>query len=313
MISTHTLIEESTSLIDLAQQVQDETQPLENRQGKLTELSDRYHVWYRSALSLFDFYKQPEKRLKFEQEYEGGKIISKILGFLTSGAEDNIFYTPEKPIPLMRWQHPFIQHFKEPLLKQCNILSTLEVSSTTSADNDMSNSWHKIYGRVIKEFIRRAETISETNSNVKKGLTYEHLAIVIISAIEGWELIGQDVHSAAEENDLLISNESQDIFWQRLGNPIIVECKNWEKPLGAPGITILDRKMDGKGVHTAILLSREGITGNKYRDATLLIRENISKHGRHIIVLDKNDLMDIANGIHPAEKLKQKYYINFKV
>jgi hypothetical protein len=279
-------------------------------------LSELYLEWYRSVLPLFDILKQPEKRIKFEQEYKGSTFSPKIRNFLSSGATQSIFYKPNAPVTSLeavRWQSSFIQCFKEPIEEQGNILATLEPHANGTLSDDDKNSWHKIYRQIIRQFIQRADAIGETNSSMKKGLTYEHLAIILVSAIDGWEVIDQDVRGAAEENDLLISNESSEVFWQNLGSTIIIECKNWGEPLGADGITILDSKMDRLHSHTAILLSKEGVTGDKYRDAVSLIRESRGKHDRYIIILDKNDLIDIANGVHPAEKIRQKYFAILKL
>jgi hypothetical protein len=65
--------------------------------------------------------------------------------------------------------------------------------------------------------------------------------------------------------------------------------------------------MDNKNIQFAILLSKNGITGEVGREATSEI-SNTFKKGRYIRVLDQADLLEIANGVHPEEKIQAKYY-----
>lgn len=312
MQSATELIQEANDLRSLADKIQDEAYQPEEREAALQQLHEQYHNWYRAAIRLFNEYGQVDDRQKFEQEYHGSAFAVKIIKFLSSGLQISPFYQPDTPNPLInKWAFPFVTCFKEPLLKQCNLLSLIESSRSTKLGE--SNAWHQTYRRIVKEFVQRSNELMDTTSTAKRGLTYEHLALVLICAVDGLSLIGQDIRSAAEETDLLISNESNDVFWNRMGDPILIECKNWDKPVGASEIAVIDTKMDRKRARTGILLSKEGITGDKNRDAVLLIRENMSKYGRYLIVINEKDLIDIVDGTHPADKLKQKYYAILKI
>ena len=74
----------------------------------------------------------------------------------------------------------------------------------------------------------------------------EHFADYLISMIQGWETLHKDYHLEAEEIDLIVQNKLNHRKW---GDPILIECKNWSKPVGADQITIfLDkiRKLKNK-------------------------------------------------------------------
>ena len=109
----------------------------------------------------------------------------------------------------------------------------------------------------------------------------------------------------------MVKNESSDTFWQRFETPFLVECKNWSKPVGAREIRDFDGKM--REIRFRILISVNGITGKKERDDAKGVIRDARKEGRIIVVLDKNDLEDIAKGMHPAEKINAKYYEVFKL
>jgi hypothetical protein len=302
MKSERQLIEESKELLSLAEKVQNETLPIQERETLLNNLAEIYHEWYRAALILFDNRNQPGERQKFEQEYLGSIWSGKIIKFLTLGLQISPLYDPSKPI-FDKWSFPFPINFKEPFLKQCNILASLE-HKPSAVENGEDNSWNTTIRRIFTVFIEKAE---KAQTNHAKKLTYEYLAIFLIGAVEGLTVIGHDERGASEEIDLWVANDSKDSFWQRIGNIFIIECKNWGSPVGAPEVRNLTSVMHDKNINFSILMSKNGITGDGYHDANDIIRKAVRDH-KYIIVLDQADLLEIANGIHPTKKIREKYY-----
>lgn len=167
----------------------------------------------------------------------------------------------------------------------------------------------KEFGESFKEVLERTKNAT-TNDEKKKSL--EDLAEIIVKQIDGLEVLDRNLRSSAEEIDLLVGNESKEIFWVRLGSPILLECKNWAVPVGSKEIRDFAGKMESTSVTTGILVTPSGVTGDEFRDARLKIRENRQK-GRHIVVIENEDLLEIANGIHPSDKIREKYYEIFKI
>lgn len=303
MKSERELIEESKALLSIAESIQDETKPVEERRALLNNLSELYHNWYRSALALFDAYNQPGERQKFEQEYIGTIWSSKILKFLTSGLQISPLYDENKPV-FEKWVLPFPRSFKEPLLKQCNLLASLESITPVSDDKVEETKWNTTVRRIFRAFIEKAEN---AKTNHEKKLTYEYLAIFLVGAIDGLTIIGHDQRGTSEEVDVWVANESADSFWQKMGTPFMIECKNWSDPVGVQEVRNLRAIMDDKNVTLAILISKNGITGDTRHEAVGVIH-NTFRTGKFVVVLDQADLLEIANGIHPATMIKRKMY-----
>lgn len=165
------------------------------------------------------------------------------------------------------------------------------------------------FNELFKEALEKARTAT-TNDAKKRSL--EDLAEVIIKQIKGLEVIDRDRRSSAEEIDLLISNESKEVFWSRLGSPFLLECKNWAIPVGSKEVRDFVGKIESVGVTTGILITLNRITGDQYKDAKLLIRERRQKR-MHILVLEKDDLFEIAGGVHPSDKIREKFYEIYKI
>ena len=330
MKNSKELLEEADTFIALAKSVQDEAISQEEREDKLKHLALVYHNWYQTALMLFDSLNQQAERRKFEQEYEGTIWTAKILKFLTSGLQSNPLYDPDRPTPLLtKWLYPVTRTFVEPLTKQRNYLGTLqEVAASIATQDDerwgdvfrritaletsllsaastteQSHQWHQVYNRVFSVFLEKANTAS---TNHEKKLSYEYLAILLIGSVEGFSIFGHDARGLSEEIDLWVSNESEDDFLKRyIGSLFIVECKNWSGPVGVPQIRGIRSIIEDKHIQFAILMSKNGITGDKYRDAVNLVQKAFHD-GRYIVVLDQSDLLDIANGKQPVDKIKEK-------
>jgi hypothetical protein len=169
--------------------------------------------------------------------------------------------------------------------------------------------WTEQLRQVFARFLHRVRQ-AQTNDEKKKSL--EYLAEFLFETIKGLKVVDRDLRTSAEEIDRLVRNESDEPFWRNLGNPFLVECKNWGVPVGAKEIRDLKGKMDSRGIKTGFLLAKSGVSGNDYRDARLAIREALT-NGRYIVVLDDSDLQEIADGTPPSEKLRDKYEDLFRI
>lgn len=93
----------------------------------------------------------------------------------------------------------------------------------------------------VSEFIRTAHLIADrellirskyqetgrTKNIQKKGEALEDLLAALIASIEGFIEIDRNINTATEEIDIAFRNENRNPFWQRQGDIILVECKNW--------------------------------------------------------------------------------------
>lgn len=165
--------------------------------------------------------------------------------------------------------------------------------------------FHQLFSRFF-ELVQKAET-----ADAKKA-SLENLAELLFGSIDGLKVVDRDLRTSAEEVDCLVRNESNEPFWRNLGNPFIVECKNWGIPVGAKEIRDLRGKITSRNIKTAFLIAKNGITGNGYHDAKLEVRQALG-NGINIIVLQKLDLEEIVNGLSPLDKLKHKYEDLFRI
>ncbi|MGB8060966.1 MAG: restriction endonuclease [Candidatus Sulfotelmatobacter sp.] len=197
-----------------------------------------------------------------------------------------------------------------------------EVASSSSGDDARSvpEELSKVR-RVFSERIANSEdhppssehfrdlVASLTNASDRdKGRILEKVVRDLFLGITGIKIVKANARLASEEIDLIIQNDNGSGFWQHLGSPIIVECKNWSRKIGAREISVVFENLESLSpdAKTAILVAPNGISGTHYRDALLKIREK-RQRGRYLLRLDIADLQELSTGTLVTELLDKKY------
>lgn len=141
-----------------------------------------------------------------------------------------------------------------------------------------------------------------------KGEALQELAVALFSMVEGLRILKTQVRLAAEELDLVLQNDIDSGFWRTLGSPIVVECKNWSRRVGAREVSVVFENLESltPDAKTGILIAPNGVSGNERKDAKLKIREK-RQRGRYLLVIEREDLLQLADGVHPAEIIERKY------
>ncbi len=151
----------------------------------------------------------------------------------------------------------------------------------------------------------------KSQTNKQKMQTMEDLGAYVFDGIDGFHVEKRNLRGFAEEIDLLISNERNDVFFEKLGSPLIVECRNRETPFSAPDMSVFITKIKDLGLKSGFILCKKGLTGTPYSDAKLKIRESL-KEGITIIPLELQDIRYISQGADPTRIIKKKFYDLFE-
>lgn len=141
----------------------------------------------------------------------------------------------------------------------------------------------------------------EEGTNYEKGIHLEEIANYFIECIEGLNVSARRKKIENQEIDLCCYNVSENGLLWELGTIVLVECKNYKKPVETKEIRSMIYLMEAKGVNTFILFARNGVTsGAKAEIRKQLIYE------RNIIVIDEKDLQRIRDNIKPIQILEEK-------
>lgn len=149
----------------------------------------------------------------------------------------------------------------------------------------------------IDEVWQKVQTETDTH---RKGRYLEDLCDLLLREVPGFTVVKRQ-RSEDEEFDLLVQNESADLFWAKESQYFIVECKNWTSKVGPEEFDRLRSKLRRRfgRAKLGFLVAVGGFTAGI--QSTL----SASREQENLIVpLDCDDLSKLVASDDRAETLK---------
>ena len=154
-----------------------------------------------------------------------------------------------------------------------------------------------------------AECDDQGALNAVRGKALESLVVELFGAIPGVRVEATnslDVFGA-QEIDVGIWNEGHPEGLQGLAQIFLVECKNWNRPVGSLEVAWFDTKLRLRGLSFGVLVAMNGITGNHHsRISAHLILSAALHEKRSLVVLTRGDLESLRRPPDLVEMLKRK-------
>jgi hypothetical protein len=177
---------------------------------------------------------------------------------------------------------------------------------------DMDDAWMWEFPTVTESSTYVASipflSILMDNLGDESGTTLERLATYILSVVPGFRAKRrQATHSTDHDVVCAVEGPHYD-FREQLGRYFICECKDWGRPANFTTIAKFCRILDSVKCKAGILFSRKGISGKgKTRHADRELVKVYQDRGMVIMVVDENDLRDLASGASFLTMLRHKY------
>ena len=136
----------------------------------------------------------------------------------------------------------------------------------------------------------------------------ETLAAYELSCVPGFEVSVQKPSQSSVFDGLVHIKGQMVDFRRELGTYLLVECKDWKKPIDSEPIAYLAQNLVFHECKAGILFSWSGITGTgEMKNAALTVLRAYHHAGKAIIVLDHNDFRSAAEGTPLQGILRKKY------
>lgn len=143
-------------------------------------------------------------------------------------------------------------------------------------------------------------TVGGTTKDI--GDSLENLASYLFLLIPGWvprrNLLDEQL---AFESDIVVRNinPASDLTTELLGRHFLVECKNWEKPVGVSDVGYFLYRMRLTHAGFGVIFAKSGITGAVYDEkaARAIVRKAFHEDGSICVVLTGDDLVSLATGL----------------
>lgn len=162
----------------------------------------------------------------------------------------------------------------------------------------------------LEEYKSILVAVKEAVTADEKKKTLENLSEYVFNSTTIFEIVDADRRTNTAEIDRIASIKAiPATFVQEWGSYLIIECKNWEIPVGSKEISRLGDNIDKAGCKVGVLFSKKGVTGrsNNDRDAVREIRSQYERYRRIIIVFSEKDLNEIAEGKNFLTMMEKKY------
>lgn len=144
------------------------------------------------------------------------------------------------------------------------------------------------------------ERVNSAGNSQEKGAALEDLACYLFLLLPGCvprgNLLDEDL---AFESDIVIRNLNKvgNLTAELLGRHFLVECKNWAKRVGVRDVGYFLYRMRLTHARVGTLFSKSGISGgDEEKAARALIRRAFHEDGSVCLVVDDNDLTNLAQG-----------------
>lgn len=144
---------------------------------------------------------------------------------------------------------------------------------------------------------------------LKKGRALEDLICYLFTKVPGIEVSMRNAFnsSGSEEIDIAFWNSNHSDGFYFLKNIILVECKNWSRPLGSEDVSWFDNKLRYRAQPFGILVAANGITGNSVdiSRAHTTINRSLAE-GRELIVITRQEIETFSHTAKIVELVKRK-------
>jgi hypothetical protein len=147
------------------------------------------------------------------------------------------------------------------------------------------------------------------NSNAARGRAFEDYLSVLFGAVPGIEIVERNTLNAfrTEELDIALWNNGHVRGLRFLPNLLLVECKNWNSPVGSAELNYFASRLRQRGCDYGFLIAARGITGDPqgltaahFQLATALA------DGIRIVVLTRGELEAIPSTADLCTLVKRK-------
>jgi CheY-like chemotaxis protein len=145
------------------------------------------------------------------------------------------------------------------------------------------------------------EVQKETDPN-RKGTLLEDLMVYLFKTIPGFHHASTRRQNGIEEIDVLVRNESSDPVWSKEQSYILIECKNWSKPVGVDELRSFLYKLERRfnRCNLGFLIAPGGFAST-YKQALLAER----RHGLMVISVDRAALQELVLASDRSAVLKK--------
>lgn len=150
--------------------------------------------------------------------------------------------------------------------------------------------------------------IAKAANTYEQGRAHEDLAVHLFESVPGCRVERNVMNDfKTEEVDVAVGNDGLPSGLPGLANVILVECKDWSRPVSSQAVGYLINKLANRSVELGILIATNGIAGQaEHRNAVTLGIGAIAR-GIKLLVITNDDIIALSTTADFVELVNRRY------
>lgn len=146
----------------------------------------------------------------------------------------------------------------------------------------------------IEELFQRGDAAATVT---EKGRALEDLVCYIFGKVPGTPITERNRMNVfgTEEIDVAFWNDRSERGFYFLPHVILVECKNWSRPVGSAEVAYFVKKLENKGLDFGVLVAVNGVTGSSSDNTRANFEVSMAlARGIRLIVVTREEIERLA-------------------
>lgn len=142
----------------------------------------------------------------------------------------------------------------------------------------------------------------------EQGRAHEDLAVHLFESVPGCRVERNVMNDfQTEEVDIAVGNDGAPAGLPGLANVILVECKDWSRPVNSQAVGYFINKLANRSVELGILVATNGIAGQEERRNAVALGIGAIARGIKLLVITNDDIVAVTSTADFVELLNRRY------
>lgn len=150
--------------------------------------------------------------------------------------------------------------------------------------------------------------IATAESTQQQGRAHEELAVHLFESVPGCRVERNVMNDfRTEEVDIAVGNDGLPDGIPGLASVILVECKDWSRPVSSQAVGYFINKLANRSVELGILIATNGIAGQEERRNSVALGIGALARGIKLLVITNEDILALNATVGFIDLLKRRY------
>lgn len=157
----------------------------------------------------------------------------------------------------------------------------------------------------IKEHLDAIGSAANTHEQAR---AHEGLAVHLFESVPGCRVERNTMNDfQTEEIDVAVGNLGLPTGLPGLANVILVECKDWSRPVDSQAVGYFINKLANRSVELGVLIATNGVAGQDERRNAVALGIGAMARGIKLVVITNDDILSLTSTDDFVEVLSRRY------